>query len=64
VFLVPETLLFERNTGRAHGVPSHVLAAQLARFSPPYPGEAHRTWYIDAAGRIGDTADTLTGEEA
>ena len=26
-----------------HPVPPEVLAAQLRRFGPPYPGEAHRT---------------------
>ena len=36
-----------------------VLTAQLHRFSPPYPGQAHRTWYIGAGGTVEDTAGSL-----
>lgn len=60
VFLVPEAALIERNARRAHSVPEPVLAAQLERFAPPYPGDAHRTWYIDAAGNVADSEGTLS----
>jgi hypothetical protein len=33
-----------------------VVANQIARYRPPYPGEAHRTWYIGAGGTIEDVA--------
>ncbi|NUU22942.1 MAG: hypothetical protein HOV68_15740, partial [Streptomycetaceae bacterium] len=39
--------------------PADVLAAQLRRFAPPYPGHAHRTWYVGAAGTVDDTDGTL-----
>ncbi|MEY9906795.1 putative kinase [Catenulispora sp. MAP12-49] len=47
VHLAPEPVVQERNAERAHPVPAKVLAAQLRRFDPPYPGEAHRTVYAD-----------------
>ena len=50
VVLVPEAELVRRNRTRANPVPSDVLTAQLRRFDPPYPGEAHRIWYIGASG--------------
>ncbi|MFC6021168.1 RNA ligase family protein [Plantactinospora solaniradicis] len=62
VLLVPEDVLVRRNAGRAHPVPSEVLAAQLRRFWPPYPGEAHRTWYIGAEGTVADVAGTLSDD--
>ncbi|WP_241694987.1 hypothetical protein, partial [Streptomyces sp. C] len=34
-------------------------AAQLRRFSPPYPGQAHRTRYLGAAGAVEDTTGSL-----
>lgn len=53
---------------RAHPVPPAVLTAQARRFAPPYPGEAHRTWYVGADGDVGDTdgslGGTATGQEA
>ncbi|MFF1409525.1 RNA ligase family protein [Streptomyces sp. NPDC058289] len=59
VLLVEEAELMRRNSTRAHPVPEQVLASQLRRFVPPYPGEAHRTWYIGAAGTVEDTAGTI-----
>jgi predicted kinase len=47
VHLAPVSVVEERNVQRAHPVPAKVLAAQLRRFDPPYPGEAHRTVYVD-----------------
>lgn len=59
VLLVEEAELMRRNSTRTHPVPETVLTAQLRRFAPPYPGEAHRTWYIGADGTVGDTAGTI-----
>ncbi|MER7121290.1 ATP-binding protein, partial [Streptomyces goshikiensis] len=59
VVLVDEPELLRRNATREHPVPEPVLASQLHRFSPPYPGQggrAHRTWYIGAGGTVEDTA--------
>ncbi len=67
VVLVEEAELVRRNGVRPHPVPPQVLASQLHRFSPPYPGDgtAHRTWYIGAGGTVEDTAAMLvtTGED-
>ncbi|MEV4744856.1 RNA ligase family protein [Streptosporangium amethystogenes subsp. fukuiense] len=63
VMLVPGDVLARRNVGRAHPVPPEVLSAQLHRFSPPYPGEAHRTWYIGPEGNVLDVAGALDGDE-
>lgn len=52
VVLVDEDELIRRNTRREHPVPPDVLTAQLRRFGPPYPGDAHRTWYVGASGTI------------
>ena len=57
VVLVEEEELVRRNGVRAHPVPPEVLASQLRRFAPPYPGEAHRTWYLGAGGEIEDRDD-------
>jgi hypothetical protein len=43
-------------------VPAHVLAAQSRRFVPPYPGQAHRIWYVGADGTVGDVDGRLEGE--
>lgn len=59
VVLVGEEELLRRNAVRPHPVPPQVLDDQLHRFSPPYPGQAHRTWYIGAGGSVEDTAGTL-----
>ncbi|MEU3403276.1 RNA ligase family protein [Streptomyces sp. NPDC006670] len=59
VALVGEEELRRRNAVRPHPVPEPVLAAQLRRFSPPYPGQAHRTWYVGAGGTVEDTAGSL-----
>ncbi|MFD9303496.1 RNA ligase family protein [Streptomyces sp. NPDC060048] len=59
VVLVGEAELLRRNAVRAHPVPAGVLESQLLRFAPPYPGEAHRTWYIGADGTVEDTAGTI-----
>ncbi|MFD9516679.1 RNA ligase family protein [Streptomyces sp. NPDC059979] len=60
VVLVEEAELLRRNAVRPHPVPQQVLTSQLHRFSPPYAGQAHRTWYIGAGGGIEDTAGGLT----
>ncbi|MFE9095983.1 RNA ligase family protein [Streptomyces sp. NPDC007264] len=52
VVLVDEEELIRRNARREHPVPPEVLTAQLRRFRPPYPGDAHRTWYIGAGGTV------------
>ncbi|KAB1145945.1 AAA family ATPase [Streptomyces luteolifulvus] len=52
VVLVEEDELVRRNARREHPVPPEVLTAQLRRFGPPYPGDAHRTWYIGASGTV------------
>ncbi|WP_327419113.1 RNA ligase family protein [Streptomyces sp. NBC_01233] len=69
VVLVDEPELRRRNAVRPHPVPEQVLTSQLHRFSPPYAGRAHRTWYIgaggdveDAAGGLTDGPDTICGE--
>lgn len=51
-----EAELTARNDRRAHPVPPEVLASQLRRFVPPYPGQAHRTWYIGSSGTVEDRA--------
>ncbi|MER6994687.1 RNA ligase family protein [Streptomyces sp. NPDC000410] len=57
VVLVDEDELARRNADRAHPVPPQVLAAQLHRFVPPYPGQAaHRTWYVGAGGSVEEEA--------
>ncbi|MFI1921190.1 MULTISPECIES: RNA ligase family protein [unclassified Streptomyces] len=68
VVLADEDELLRRNATRAHPVPADVLAGQLRRFVPPYPGQAHRTWYVGADGTVQDrdgTPDdgTLDGED-
>ena len=63
VLLVPEAELARRNSRRQHPVLADVLSAQLGRFSPPYPGEAHRTWYVGESGRVEDVAGALGREE-
>ncbi|MEV5751073.1 RNA ligase family protein [Actinoallomurus sp. NPDC052308] len=62
VLLVPGDLLARRNAERANPVPPAVLSAQLRRFSPPYPGEAHRTWYAGPDGQVGDVAGAIDDE--
>ncbi|MFB6580476.1 RNA ligase family protein [Streptomyces sp. NPDC056402] len=64
VVLVEEAELVRRNGARPHPVPPQVLASQVHRFSPPYAGQAHRTWYIGAAGVVEDTAGGLAGGSA
>ncbi|MBT2546284.1 AAA family ATPase [Streptomyces sp. ISL-44] len=63
VVLVGEEELLRRNAVRPHPVPPQVLDAQLHRFSPPYPGQAHRTWYIGAGGSVEDTSGTLAAPD-
>ncbi|MEU9105075.1 RNA ligase family protein [Streptomyces xanthophaeus] len=58
VVLTDEAELLRRNAVRAHPVPPQVLASQLRRFNPPYPGQAHRTWYV-ARGAVQDVAGSL-----
>jgi predicted kinase len=62
VMLVPGDLLARRNADRDRPVPPDVLSAQLRRFSPPYPGEAHRTWYVGPDGAVGDVAGAIDDE--
>ncbi|MER7498950.1 RNA ligase family protein [Nonomuraea pusilla] len=64
VALAEEDELHRRNARRAHPVPPQVLDAQLRRFVPPYPGQAHRVWYVGASGTVEDVDGTLDGEEA
>ncbi len=59
VALVDAEELVRRNGTRAHPVPPAVLAAQIDRFRPPYPYEAHRVWYIGPGGTVDDTAGAL-----
>ncbi|MEV8423484.1 RNA ligase family protein [Streptomyces niveus] len=61
VLLVDEAELVRRNGVRPHPVPPDVLAGQLSRFVPPYPGDAHRTWYVGASGAIEDTDGIESG---
>jgi predicted kinase len=67
VLLVGEEDLARRNATRPDPVPPAVLSSQLRRYDPPYPGEAHRTWYVGAGGTVDDTAgsleSTLEGED-
>ncbi|WP_369185636.1 RNA ligase family protein [Streptomyces sp. Y1] len=63
VMTVDETELRRRNATRPHPVPPDVLTAQLHRYRPPYPGEAHRTWYVGARGTVEDTAGSLDSRE-
>ncbi|MGC0423275.1 RNA ligase family protein [Embleya sp. AB8] len=64
VLLVPEAELAHRNTTREHPIPAAVLRAQARRFTPPYPGRAHRTWYIGGTGTVEDIAGSLTAADA
>ncbi|MYV55093.1 ATP-binding protein, partial [Streptomyces sp. SID3212] len=64
VVLVGEEELVRRNATRAHPVPPEVLAGQLHRFDPPYPGEAHRTWYVGQTGTVEDTDGGATADHA
>lgn len=57
VVVVAEEEALRRNAKRPHPVPPAVVSGQFARFTPPYPGEAHRTWYIGAGGTIEDVDD-------
>ncbi|MFF3561245.1 RNA ligase family protein [Streptomyces sp. NPDC002574] len=59
VALVGEDELTRRNAVRDHPVPDAVLTAQTRRFDPPYPGHAHRTWYLGPRGTVEDTDGTL-----
>ncbi|SHG22922.1 RNA ligase family protein [Streptoalloteichus hindustanus] len=62
VMVVDEEEVLRRNAEREHRVPPEVVAAQLARFVPPYPGEAHRTWYVGPDGGVADVAGSLDEE--
>ncbi|WP_331767405.1 RNA ligase family protein [Embleya sp. NBC_00896] len=64
VVLVDDDALARRNAEREHPVPPAALAAQARRFAPPYPGQAHRTWYIGAGGELDDVAGALDAEDA
>lgn len=55
VLLVEEAELRRRNAVREHPLPEAALTGQLHRYTPPFPGEAHGTWYLGADGRPGDT---------
>ncbi len=64
VVLADEEELARRNAVRPHPVPPEVLAGQLRRFDPPYPGQAHRTWYVGAGGTVEDAAGGLADDAA
>ncbi|QHY97541.1 hypothetical protein SSPS47_20775 [Streptomyces sp. S4.7] len=53
--------VWRRNGVRQHPVPPDVLAGQLHRYVPPYPGDAHRTWYVGADGDIEDADSAESG---
>lgn len=57
VVVVDEAEALRRNAKRPHPVPPGVVSGQFARFTPPYPGEAHRTWYVGAGGMVEDVDD-------
>jgi len=59
VFLVDEHELHARNAARPNPVPEQVLASQLHRYQPPYPGEADRIWYLGPDGTIADVDGEL-----
>jgi predicted kinase len=59
VLLIDPGLVAGRNAAREHPVPPGVLAAQLERFGPPYPAEAHRIWYVGASGAVEDVAGSV-----
>ncbi|MFE0421891.1 RNA ligase family protein [Streptomyces sp. NPDC058953] len=61
VAVVDGAELIRRNGIREHPVPPAVLDRQLRRFAPPYPGEAHRTWYLGADGTVEDTDNGTSG---
>ncbi|RKE19675.1 RNA ligase family protein [Streptomyces sp. TLI_171] len=63
VMAVDPVELARRNATRRHPVAAEVLTAQLHRWSPPYPGQAHRTWYVGADGAVRDTAGSLDEDE-
>jgi predicted kinase len=63
VLLVRGAELLRRNDNREHPVRASVLDTQLHRFAPPYPGEAHRTWYIGESGTVADEAGSLRAED-
>ncbi|HEX2313912.1 MAG TPA: RNA ligase family protein [Thermomonospora sp.] len=63
VMVVPEEVVAERNVRRDHPVPPEVLAAQYRRYVPPYPGEAHRTWYVGPEGTVLDVAGGLDEDQ-
>ncbi|MEV1246254.1 RNA ligase family protein [Nonomuraea sp. NPDC049750] len=64
VALVEADELHRRNARRAHPVPPHVLDDQVRRYVPPYPGQAHHTWYVGASGTVEDVDGALEEEEA
>ncbi|WP_232306678.1 AAA family ATPase [Thermobifida cellulosilytica] len=63
VWRLDEDSLARRNADRDHPVPPAVLGGQVRRYEPPYPGEAHRTWYVAADGHVRDRAGALHDEE-
>ncbi len=48
-----------RDNAGEYAVPAEVLAGQLRRFAPPYPGEAHRIWYVGPGGTVDDVAGAI-----
>ena len=63
VFARTGEALHATNARRPHAVPAEVLDAQLARYRPPYPGDAAVIAYVDPAGAIADTAGDLAADE-
>ncbi|WP_063753284.1 RNA ligase family protein [Streptomyces sp. NRRL S-87] len=62
VTVVDEDELVRRNGSRPHPVPAAVLDRQLRRYAPPYPGRAHRTWYVGPGGTVADRAGGIDGD--
>ncbi len=54
-----EAELIRRNGSRQHPVPLEVLRGQVRRYAPPYPGQAHRTWYVGETGTVEDVDGEL-----
>ncbi|MEV7415498.1 RNA ligase family protein [Streptomyces sp. NPDC089919] len=59
VSVVGEDELVRRNDARTHRLPAGALERQLRRYSPPYPGRAHRIRYAGPDGGIEDRAGGL-----
>lgn len=63
VFARDRQALERTNRERAHAVDDVVLAAQLQRYRPPYPGDADVLAYVGKGASIADTAGDLFADE-